>query len=343
MRNTVSLLATALCLALSQVEHMETANAIPTAQARGAFSFALLGDLPYGDTQVTQFDAVIEEVNADKSLQFVMHTGDVKGGSERCDDDRLIARFNQFQKFVPAFIFTPGDNDWTDCHRTNNGSFNPIERLGFLRSVFYSVPNRSTGQNPIRVRAQSGVSGYEQYVENSIFIRNRVVFSTLHIVGSNNNLEPWTGLDSTDSYLTPRADRQAEFQARQAATLQWLNQTFDTAEANGAAGVFIMIQANPRFDLASTDQQRAGFNAFLDQLRLRTQQYNKPVILAHGDFHEYLIDKPFDTEKSTPRLPKFTRIQAFGSPRVHWVKVNVNPDAAPVFSFQEKLVERNLE
>ena len=38
-------------------------------------------------------------------------------------------------------IYVPGDNEWTDCHRANNGGYDPLERLAFLRAMFY--PGRS--------------------------------------------------------------------------------------------------------------------------------------------------------------------------------------------------------
>jgi hypothetical protein len=316
-------------------------KAVP-AQGNSAFSFALVGDLPYGDAEVAKFDNVIAEINQDRSVRFVMHTGDIKGGSERCDDERILARYNQYQQFATAFILTPGDNDWTDCHRVNNGSYNPLERLDFLRKVFYPTPNRSLGQRPIPVFSQSETPGFAKYVENVLFMRNRIVFSTIHVIGSNNNLAPWSGIDPADAFGNPRADRIAEFNERQSANLNWLDRTFDLAEAYNAPGVFIMIQANPRFDLPATDQGRAGFNTFLDKLRQRSLAFGKPVVLAQGDFHEFMIDKPFDTDNN-PGLPKFTRIQAFGSPRVHWVKVKVNPQASPVFSFEEKIVEKNIQ
>ena len=66
-----------------------------------------------------------------------MHAGDIKAGSERCDDVLITHRFALYQTFRRPFIFTPGDNEWTDCHRVNNGRYNPLERLDFLRSVFF--------------------------------------------------------------------------------------------------------------------------------------------------------------------------------------------------------------
>ena len=37
-------------------------------------------------------------------------------------------------------MFTPGDNDWTDCDRPSNGGFSSLERLDYERKVFFSTP-----------------------------------------------------------------------------------------------------------------------------------------------------------------------------------------------------------
>lgn len=47
----------------------------------------------------------------------------------RCD--RLGAQ-TIFDSLDAPTLYSLGDNKWTDCHRTNNGSYDPIERLAFL-------------------------------------------------------------------------------------------------------------------------------------------------------------------------------------------------------------------
>ncbi len=315
------------------------------------FSFALIGDVPYDDRQVMELDNVIREVNRDRDVKFVMHAGDIKGGGARCDDQVYFDRFEQYQKFKGAFIYTPGDNEWTDCHRESNGQFNPLERLSFLRTVFFPDPYRSTGQRPISVHPQSLVPGFEEYVENVIFKKKRVVFSTIHIVGSNNNLAPWSGIDPHDSVENPRSDRLLEFQSRDEASIQWLNHTFDVAKRSASPGVLIMIHGNPRFDLEETEVGRAGFNRFINTLRERALEFQKPVVLVHGDFHVFFIDKPMfgapldgfrvTADGRPAMLGNVTRSQTFGSPDVHWLKVTVKPHSQNVFTIQERIVRQN--
>ncbi|QBQ55927.1 metallophosphoesterase [Nitrosococcus wardiae] len=302
------------------------------------FSFALIGDLPYEDEQVASFNRLIDHVNRDCTVQFILHAGDIKGGGERCDNDRILARFAQYQRFNRAFIYTPGDNEWTDCHRLSSGGYYPLERLDFLRRTFFPAPDQSTGRHPIRVLSQSEVRGFEDFVENVMFVRNNVVFGTLHVVGSNNDLRPWTGFDPFDSVDHPRDDRLAEFKRRRDAVLAWLDAIFGQAKEIETRGIFITMQADPRFDLPQDDPDRTGFKEIINHLRELTAIFKKPVVLAHGDFHEYWVDKPFDTPHDDPRLPHFTRIQTFGSPRVNWVKVGIAPHLPALFVFEQKII-----
>ena len=88
---------------------------------------ALIGDVPYGAVRETPFDRLVAEVNRDNSVDFVMHAGDIKAGSERCDDDLIRRRFTQYQSFQRPFVFTPGDIEWTDCHRVSNGGYKHVD------------------------------------------------------------------------------------------------------------------------------------------------------------------------------------------------------------------------
>jgi hypothetical protein len=124
--------------ALNRANNLTTPGVAP-------FAFAFIGDMPYGAARETPFARLMAEVNRDNDVDFVMHAGDIKAGSERCDDELILHRFRLYQAFERAFVYTPGDNEWTDCHRVNNGQYNPLERLVFLRSVFYPQVGQTTG------------------------------------------------------------------------------------------------------------------------------------------------------------------------------------------------------
>jgi Calcineurin-like phosphoesterase len=297
------------------------------------FAFALIGDMPYGADRETPFARLVAEINRNNDVDFVMHAGDIKAGSERCDDTLIRHRFGLYQTFQRPFVFTPGDNEWTDCHRVNNGQYNPLERLAFLRSVFFPQVGQTTGGHVRPVRSQAEDGAYSEFVENVMFQKQSVMFATVHVVGSNNDLEPWVGISPTDSCTTPLPDRIAEFERRQAAALAWLDEVF--AAATDTKGLFLLIQANP-YNLPSNPQQcPGGFTAFLDHLAMRAQQYARPVVLAHGDDHFFFVDQPL------PNL-LFSRVQTYGEGRVHWVKVRVDPKSSGVFIIEQRIVRSNL-
>ncbi len=311
------------------------AACVPRASApasAAAFSFALIGDTPYSRFEEPRAAQLLEEINADAAIRFVLHAGDIKGSSEPCSDVLLRSRLEQLRSVRTALVLTPGDNEWTDCHLAAAGRFNPLERLAAFRRLAYPDPRRSLGQRPLAVHSQANQAGFAEFAENTRFASDGIVFIAIHVVGSSNGLEPWRGFDPSDRVAAPRADRMAEFGHRQAANLAWLEQGFAFAEAEQAAGVVILMQANMRFELPAADARRAGFNAVIDRLHALTRRFGKPVLLAHGDRHFYWVDRPL--ADATPPARNLLRVQTFGSPLSGWVKITADPGLLEVFSIQ---------
>lgn len=311
----------------------------------GSASFALIGDVPYGSAAEVKFEHVISSINAAPHVRFVVHTGDVKAGSERCDDALLQKRFEQFQSFRDSVIVTPGDNDWTDCHRTSNGNYLPTERLAKFREIYYPDFGMTTGSRPMTVRTQAAMAGFEDYVENMMWDFHGTMMATVHVVGSNNGLDPWDQIDPADSYATPRSDRIAEVQAREIAALAWIDEVFAQAQARRLAGVMIAMQANPNFDLPAADLQRQGFNKVLERIAQRAVEFGKPVLLAHGDSHYFRVDKPLVAPaqpSGNQMLENVTRVENFGAQHVHWVEIFVDPRDPNVFRIEPRMIESNL-
>ena len=296
------------------------------------FAFALIGDMPYGAVRETPFARLVAEVNRDNDIDFVMHAGDIKAGSERCDDELILHRFGLYQTFQRAFVYTPGDNEWTDCHRVNNGQYNPLERLSFLRSVFFPQVGQTTGGQFRPVRSQAEGSAYSEFVENVMFRKQGVMFATVHVVGSNNDLEPWLGISPNDSCASPLPARIAEFERRQAAALAWIDEVF--AAAGDTKGLFLLIQANPYNTRRTQRNAPAGSRPSLSVWK-RGHKVQQASVLAHGDDHFFFVDQPL------PNL-LFSRVQTFGEGQVHWVKVHVDPKSSGVFRIEQKIVRSNL-
>jgi hypothetical protein len=306
---------------------------------RPGVSFALLGDVPYSAAEEVKFNNVIASINASRNVRMVLHTGDIKGGGERCDDALFIKRYNQYQQFDDAFIITPGDNDWTDCHRTSNGSYLPTERLAKFRDILYPTFGRSSGKRPVSLLSQAAAPGHaahSAFVENTLWQFAGATMAMVHVVGSANNLAPWNQLAGGDR----PAERQAEYDTRLAASLAWIDETFNRAVAANSAGVLIAMQANPGLEYAPGSAQRLGFDTVIARITTRTIAFGKPVLLAHGDSHYFRVDKPL--VNGGVSLENLTRVENFGSPNVHWVEVFVDARDPNVFSVVPRIVPGNI-
>jgi hypothetical protein len=303
------------------------------------YSIGLWGDLPYNDAQKTVgVPALISDMNAQK-LAFTAHDGDLKAGSGPCPDSlytEALARFNSLEAPV---TFTPGDNDWTDCDR--NPGVSSSERLAFERKTLFATPY-TLGQHRLRQEVQA-----PPYVENRRWAVGGVVYATLNVQGSCNN-------------LCDTAPDAAEAAARNAADITWLKETFAQAKQRDAAGVMLIFQADPGWDatdatraptrdpktLAETDTSPDGYQQLLVALRDQTIAFGHPVVAVHGDSHYFRIDKPL-LDSTGRRVQNFTRVETFGDHQennnndVQWVKVDVDPSSSGVFSFQPQIIPSN--
>jgi hypothetical protein len=252
-----------------------------------------------------------------------VHVGDLKASGEPCSDALLGRRFGLLDRLALPWLFTPGDNDWTDCHADRAGRFNPVERLQFLRRLFFGRADRSHGATPLPLRSQAAEPGNATFVENAMFELDGVLFATIHLVGSDNGMRPWRDIDIDDRAAAPRPERIAEVRAREAAARAWLDTAFDRAAATQARAVVLIFHVNPAMERSPEHPRRRPFSAFLERLHERAAAFARPVLLAHGDLHWYFVDRPFAD------LPQVVRVQVPGSPVVGWVRVHVaGPDAA---------------
>ena len=286
-----------------------------TATDRSAkpLTLAVIGDVPYGTAQEASFPELVGAVDEDPKVRITAHVGDIKSGSTTCSDERFAAVADAFATFEDPVVYTPGDNEWTDCHRANNGSYHPLERLDALRDVFFAEPGDALGRRPMRVDAQPALP------ENVAWQESRVVFATLHVVGSNNGLAPWTGL----AQRSPTAEHRAEVEARAAAALAWIDDTFDRAAASDSRGVVLLMQADT-FDPAPTSAQQS----IVDRITARTAAFDGRVLLLQGDSHEYVADNPLG-------LDNFTRIVVHGETLpFEYLRLTVDPRTDHLFSWQ---------
>ena len=303
-----------------------------------AVTYAIIGDTPYGQPQVDNFPNDVADINADPNVRLVVHLGDIKNGSSRCDTTYFQAILGDFAGFQDPLVYTPGDNEWTDCHRANNGGYTPTERLATIRQLFFPDPGESLGQRTKELAHQSG-----PFVENVRWSQAGVEFGTLNVPGSNNDWAPWFG-------VTPRTPAQVdEYTRRNAADIAWLDRTFAAARRDHAAAIALAIQADmwdPAFSGANdAPASYDHFTAFVNELASQTLAWGKPVLLLNGDSHAFVDDRPLSAaapvyQKTmyglTSSVPNLRRITINGSttPCHEWLKLSIDPRADGIFSYE---------
>lgn len=266
------------------------ASASTAAPADPGYSFAVIGDVPYGADQVAAFPSWIEQIDADRQVQFTVHVGDIKNGSTRCDDAYLEEIRNRFESFDRPLVYTPGDNEWTDCHRVNNGAYDPLERLDLIRELFYPQAGQTLGERQMKVRDDSAAG----FPENVTWRRAGVSMAAVHVVGSNNDREPWTGIGNTEA--TP--EQVAEERARMASSIATMRSAFDSATRHGDGAVAVFLQAD-MFDPAYQPTWHVdAFTPFVRALAAESRDFEGNVHLVNGDSHAHNDDRPLATGSS---------------------------------------------
>ena len=267
--------------------------------------FVAIGDQPYIDTrsktpdwQFERFAAVVSPAVHESGAAFVAHYGDFKAGVAPCDLAGIRRARAEMNALLDGPVFyTPGDNDWTDCDRKSTGApVSELAQLALLRGEFFSMPSSKALE---QVRQPN-------YPENARWQVGKVVFATLHIVGTNNGRRQ-IRKDDVELAL-------ALVTARDHANRVWLAQTLKHARRAKAEALVIITQA----DLTSsggagvcTSDNRMncdGHAAIRGHLTNAALRFNKPMLLVHGGTYPYCLDKGF----GGPRTPNLWRLNAAG-------------------------------
>lgn len=288
-----------------------------------SLKFVVLGDTWYQlDTEETYLQ-LIDTINQ-FSPEFTVHIGDTRGSENTpCSDGHYRRIYDTFQRFENPLIYTPGDNEWTDCWERNTidstlGNYEPTERLLVLREVFYPAPE-SLGTRTLPLERQSQTNPrFREYVENQRWWSHEILFFTLHIPGSNNG---WV-IDSDVE--------NSEYQNRQRANLAWLEDSFQLADSLNARAVVMFYHADldisystdyhlvrpikfERHQLGSVD----GFKQIREAIKEEAGGFGKPVLQVYGDSHHFTYTQPYKEFRNVWRL------QTFGYPDHRAVSVEI--------------------
>ncbi len=289
---------------------------LSNAACAATFSFAVIGDVPYGPPE--ELSALAARLNR-QPIMFTLHLGDIKTGTSRCSDDVYLKIRKLFDEFDKPLVYTPGDNEWTDCHRLPAGSYDPLERLDKIRRLFFASTD-SFGKQKWALQSQRADPRHARHVENLRWSHGKISFATLHLVGSNNNWQP--ELPSV-----------AEFAAREEANLAWLRDTFAEARARNDVAVVLAMQADT---FMSDPGPASGFTRWLKVLADEVTRWGKPVLLLQGDSHHYRVDRPLRGADGKP-LANLQRVVVPGESRADAVLIEVD-EAQPAQPFAVRLM-----
>lgn len=325
-------------------------------ESNSVVTFAVIGDWPYNDLLLNNADRLIDSVNADPRVHFVIHVGDIHSGSQPCTSAAVLppiatsnpgwnqAVFQRFQKFEMPVVYTPGDNEWTDCHKAKEkSSGDPAKELASVRGLFFARPGVTLGalDMPVFTQAHDYDRAHPEdaaFVENVMWSDGRIVFVTLNVPGSNDDSVPWTG-----AFANAQAQA-SERAARDAANARWLDAAFAWAQRRNAKALVLALQAD-LFDPAALAPDGDGLSAYTPLVRRLADlaiAFGRPVLLLNGDSHLYEEDQPLaDPNSATgrihgaPAVRNLTRITVQGSTNApaEWLRMTIDTGKSQPFAW----------
>lgn len=316
-------------------------------------TIAVIGDWPYNQIQLENAHLLIDAVNMDIDVSRLIHVGDIHSGSMACTSAGFLPPiptsdpgynqkiYYQFQQVHKPVIYTPGDNEWVDCHKTKQfKSGDPLKELASLRSLFFAKPGATLGnESQVKSQAQYFNPNFPtdaKFVENVMWKQGKVVFVTINVPGSNNDTLPWTG-----NFANPVAQNQ-EVTERTDADLRWLEAAFDMAQVEHAKALVIALQADMWDPAAVATGELTNYKSIVQKIADLVQDFGKPVLLLNGDSHVFGFDNPLANPSSatgiihnTQAVPNLTRITVQGSTTApsEWLRLTIDPRKPQPFSW----------
>jgi hypothetical protein len=285
------------------------------------FAFGVFGDGPYTERDARKYGHFLEDVGR-AGIEWLLHVGDILWYP--CSDEAFRDRLASFNSIEHPVIYTPGDNEWADCHTTRAGGYEPLDRLASIRRIFFADPGQSVGGVRLPLETQSDNPRFAVNVENVRWRKGGFVFATLHMVGGGNALDAFPGRTAANDL---------DVAQRTEAALAWMQAAFDIARADSLHGVVLALHGNP--GLERDPEAWNGYTDFVARLARLTASFPGQVVLIHGDTHTFRVDHPL-IGPSGRALVNFTRIETYGSPDIGWVRVVIDSTRGELVDFQPR-------
>jgi hypothetical protein len=330
MKNT--LLSTLICTCIFGIATNSNA-ASDYSKKSNPLTLAVFGDSPYDPTGTAQFDATpefIRSINNDSDVSVVLHVGDLHSGSQACTEAYDQAIYNFWTAFQEPVVYTPGDNEWMDCHKkkqsggsynaatdsivfikdingnpVNYASGNPIKNLDLIRSIFFAVPGHTLGTD-MEVLSQAQTSNHSdsndkfdsdvhtEAVESDAKFVENVIWEKADTLFVAVNIPGGSNNGADNWYGTPTMtnEQAQEITERTEAALHWIDVAFKQAAHKHSKAIVIQVQAD-MWDLdGNVPSHISNYKPYIDSIASHSKVFNKPVLLVNGDSHVYRSDNP---------------------------------------------------
>jgi len=301
-----------------------------TSSALWAQTVIILADTPYSDEEKKMLqgpNGILYRLINETNPTIVMHLGDYKSGAKSCTNELLKEHKALLAQTYPGkVIYTPGDNDWTDCDRSSLAqNFNEIERLDYLIELMYQTP-------PLLTHNLAKISSQPAQKENQLWINDRLAISTLHIVGTSNG--------RVHINKSNREDAISKVNVRDKKNLAWLKKIESHAKSFDA--VIIGFQADMyqqsvlQSDTCDNTSLKAcdAFAIYRQAFKSLAKRINKPVLISHGDTGDFCFERLDDNLWHLNAAGDFQHLDA--------TKVSLNKDSSDMPFSVSGLINPNL-
>ena len=194
--------------------------------------FTVIGDVPYNEQQKQGLINLIDTHNDKSKSEFVVHVGDIKPGSDACDETVYLEVNEILAKFeAPTFIVL-GDNEFNDCD-------SPEDALILWNTYFLRFNENWDFQYTVEYQ--------EERSENFAWVENGVLFLGLNLVGSS-------------------VHDQTEWNKRLSDDADWVEKQFDQHTSDIKAAILFghanMTEIGPQKFELFTDRFRTAASQF---------------------------------------------------------------------------------
>lgn len=279
-------------------------------------TIVVVGDMPYSDIEKQMLQGpngnLYHLINKTQP-SMVLHLGDLKSGSVSCTNEILNEQKALLAQLYPnKLMYTPGDNEWTDCDRDSlTYSFDELERLDYLITLMYQTP-------PLLTKNLSNIASQPKNIENKLWINDRLAISTLHLVGTSNGRANIN--KSNQKQAITRANQRDEMNFVWLKVIEDQEQKFDALIIGFHADIYSksLIKTGPCDEKKLTTCD--AFPVYRKAFENLAKRLNKPVLITHGDTGEFCFEQRGDNLWHLNAAGDYTHLDA--------TSIRVNPKSA---------------